>query len=430
MAVLPVEFLYGLYLGVLVGIVPALVAWALGFGFRYLTGVTVPGFAVVGLSVAIAGAQGGLLALTDPSVVTSANQARLTVALLVVLMGSLYTHSVGDRMAQEFPRKLSLRSLTERTLSTDVVELVGGRGQVRVTVSGEVGDLEGYPPMPADLRTTLRSGEWTFPADLPLPELETRVADRLRTEYDLAEVSVRLDERARATVSAAPPVGAVSRRVPSGRRAVSVDALVPTGLARGDEVTLLDGDDAVDGTVVSATPGGDGESADRRSKSDADGGDGGTRGDGVARRDGEAETTSGSASARPLSAPVASAAAGGEGRVTIAAPPADARRLLAATPDRLLVNSRGVRREFELVSLLRRAGQRFRRFTVREGGALDGVSLGDVGVRDTYGVAVLAVRHGGAWTLAPRGDQRVAAGDEVFAVGATAALSAFEGAVA
>jgi hypothetical protein len=406
MATLPVELLYGLYLGVLVAIVPALVSWALGFVFRYLTGVTIPGFGVVGLAVTIAGAQGGLLALADPTITESVNQIRLTIALLVVLMASLYAHSVGDRMAVDFPRKLSLRTLTERTLSTDVIELVGGRGQVRVTVAGDVGDMEGYPPMPADLRASIREGEWTFPADVPLAELEARVADRLRTEYDLADVSVTLDERARATVSAAPPIGAVSRRVPSGERAVSISALIPTGLARGDEVTVVAGDDEVDGTVVSLRAG---DASPAAGSAAVDGG-----------------ATEADAGERPPTAPVA---AGGDGRVTLSTAPADARRLLSATPNRLVVNSRGTRREFELVSLLRRAGQRFRRFSVGDESALAGVSLAEAGVRDAYGVAILAVRHEGAWTLAPRGAQRVDVGDEVFAVGPASAMADFEEAV-
>ena len=214
MASVPVEVVLGIYLGVLTGIIPALVSWALGFVFKYVTGVTVPAFGVVVLAVAIAGVNGGLMALNDPTFTRSSNQIRLSVALIVVLMLSLYAHNAGDKMGVEFPRKLSLRKLTDRTLSTDVVELVGGRGQVDVRVSGDVGDMEGYPSVPADLRREIREWAATFPADVPVVELEGRVADRLRTEFDLADVAVTLDERARATVSAAPPLGGLSKRVP------------------------------------------------------------------------------------------------------------------------------------------------------------------------------------------------------------------------
>jgi hypothetical protein len=402
MASLPVEVLFGVYLGVLTGIVPALVAWGLGFVFKYVTGVTVPGLAVVVLGVAVAGVNGGLLALNDPTVTGSDYRVRFTVAILVVLMMTLYAHSMGDRLGAETPRRISIRRLTERTLSTDVVELVGGRGTVRVTVAGAVGDVEGYPPAGEQLREAIRTGSWSFPADLPLPELESRVADRLRTEYDLAAVDVRLDERGRATVAVAPPLGAVSGRVGAGERAVSVQALLPTGMARGEAVTLVADGDRFEGTVVAASSG-DGRTDDEDPP--------------VPATDAEGEWPA--ATAAPTTA-------GGEGRVTLAVDRGVAPAVLAADPTGLEVRSRGTRREFELVSLLRRAGKRFRKLTVAEGGALAGKTLGESGARDTYGVAVLAVRHGGSWRLAPRGDHPVVAGDDLFLVGTRQALGDFE----
>jgi hypothetical protein len=269
--------------------------------------------------------------------------------------------------------------------------------------------MEGYPALPADLRASIREGSWTFPADIPLVELETRVADRLRSEFDLSDAAVRLDEHARATVNAAPPIGALSRRVPVGKRAVSVTALLPTGLVAGDEVDVVVGEETVSGTVLSATTGAktatDGEHAAT---------DGGT----------DNPTTPTAPAATPTTR-------GGRGRVTLVVSRHDAEFLLgASTVDRLVVNSRGVRREFELLSLLRRSGRRVRKLTVREGGALDGLTLGEASVRDHYGVVVLASRHDGAWRISPRGSQGVAAGDDLFVVGTRDALGAFEEAVA
>jgi hypothetical protein len=372
------------------------VSGVLGFLFKYITNVTIPGLGVVVLSLAIAGANGGLMALNDPTIVGSGE--RFVVAIVVVMMLSLYAHSQGDKLGASVPRRLNLRKLTERTLNTDVVELVGGRGQVRVAVAGEVGDMEGYPALPADLRTNIRDGEWTFPADVPLVELESRVADRLRSEFDLADVAVRLDERAQATVSAAPPTGALSKRIPAGRRAVSVTALLPTGLTRGDDVDVVAGGRTVSGTVLSARS--DGGTADTPAT------DGGT--------DTAGETVT-----------------GGEGRLTVSVTRSDAEYLVGvSTADRVVVKSRGVRREFELVSLLRRGGRRFRKLVVSEGGVLAGRTLGAASVRDHYGVAVLAVRHGGAWRVAPRGAQAVSAGDELVVVGTREALATFAEAAA
>ena len=147
MASIPVEILLGIYLGILTGIGPGLVAWTLGFGFKYFTGVTIPGFAVVVLGVALAGVNGGLLALADPSVTQSANAPTVVAAILVVTAITLYAHNRGDAMGATTPRRLSLRRLGNRTLPRDVVELIGGRDEVRIRVSGEVADMEGYPPV-------------------------------------------------------------------------------------------------------------------------------------------------------------------------------------------------------------------------------------------------------------------------------------------
>lgn len=411
MATLPVEILYGLYLGALIGVVPVLVAWAMGFIFKYVTGVTVPGLGVAVLAVAIAGANGGLLALNDPTLTASGNQIRLTVALVVVLMGSFYAHAVGDRLGTQLPRRITLRRLTERTLSADVVERVGGRGQVRVQVTGEVGDIEGYPPLPADLRATIRDTSYAFPADLPLAELEERFVDRLRTDHDLVEVTARLDERAQATVNAAPPVGGLSKRVAAGERAVTVRAPVPAGLASGDRVAVT-----ADGTTREATVLGVAAA---------------TTGATDAKPAGEEPTATPNPAPSPATGTSATVAPC-EARVTLGLDREGATALVGADVERLVALSRGTRREFELVSLLRRAGKRFRRLTVGGDGALDGVTLGDAAVRDSYGVAVLAVRgrDDGGWSLAPRGEYALAAGDALIVVGSRDALDRFAGAVA
>jgi len=410
MASFPVEVLFGLYLGILTGIIPALVSWAFGFTFKYVTGVTVPAFGVVVLAVAIAGVNGGLMALNDPTFTRSANQVRLTVAVIVVLMLSLYAHNAGDKMGAEFPRKLSLRKLTDRTLSTDVIELVGGRGQVAVRISGDVGDMEGYPSVPADLRREIREWTATFPADVPVVELESRVADRLRTEFDLADVAVTLDERARATVNAAPPLGGLSKRIPSGKRGVSVRALLPTGTARGDEVALATPDRTYHGTVVSLRSD---WARDAARAADASATDGGTE-----------------PAPDPAATPSLPVADGGDGRLTVAVDTGQASSLLGSAVDRLTVQSRGTRREYELLALFRRAGNRVRKVTIREGAPVAGTTIGDAALHDTYGVTVLAVRHGGRWQFAPRGSQALVAGDDLFVVGPYDAVSAFREAVA
>ncbi|QUO48639.1 MULTISPECIES: potassium channel family protein [Halorubrum] len=415
---LPVEIVFGVYLGVITGIVPALVAGTLGFVFKYVTDVTIPGLGVVVLSLAIAGINGGLLALNDETIRSSERAPAILTAIVVVLMLSMYAHAQGDRLGASVPKRISLKQLRDRTLSTDVIELVGGRGRVSVEVAGEVNDMEGYPPLPADTRTAILDGDWTFPADLPLAELEDRFAERLRTELDLADVAVRIDEQARATVAAAPPTGALSKRVPAGKRAVSVSALVPTGIARGDVVRVITPDLDAEGAVIAARSSGKPEPGGGAAPKPAPAAGDGPDPDDDARTDGGEDAV---ASPPAATAPTTT---GGEGRVTLALDRSEAAALLRADRGRVLVLSRGTRREYELTALLRRAGKRFRKVSVVAGGPLDGHTIGEAEIREAYDVAVLAARHE-SWIIAPDGSQSLSAGDDLFVVGSRDAIDRF-----
>jgi len=400
MTAFPLQILLGVYLGLVTGIVPALVAWVLGFTFKYFTNVSIPGFGVVVLALAIAGVNGGLLALNDRAIVGGVNGVAVLVAIVVVLMLSMYAHAKGDQMGAATPKRLTLKKLADRTLSADVVDLVGGRGEVSLQITGEVGDMEGYPPLPAELRRAIREASIALPADLPISELEHRAEDRLRSEFDLADASVRIDERGHATVAAAPPTAGLSKRVPAGKRAVSVTTMVPTGTAAGDEVTIRTPESTYEGTVVSVRPA-------------------------TAGGDATPPATDGGTEAEAPSPPAAKTAAGGRDRVTVAVSREAAGALLEREVTGLTVRSRGERREFELLALLRRSGKRLRRVTVREGGALDGHGLGEVGVHSEYGVVVLAARGDDGWTLVPGSKYAPAAGQELFVVGTPADLDAF-----
>lgn len=412
---IPLEILRGMYLGILTGVLPALLAFGFGFLFRYVTGVSIPAFAVIVLGLALAGVNGGLLAFVDPSITQSANSVALMTAVVVVLMLSLYTHSLGDRLATTVPRHFSFRSIRETTISADVVDFVGGRGEVTVSVVGEVRDMEGYPPIPEPLREALGAVEWRFPADLPIEELEARMAERFRTEFDLQAVEVAIDGRGRANVAAAPPHSGVSRRLESGMRAVSLEALVPTGVARGETVTVLTDDSAVDGIVVSARSGG--ATGERPAKPPSTS---------VAVADESVDEPTPEFTS-PERAPTTT---GGRGRITVAVTPGEARRLLDASDARVVVTSRGSRREYELVSLIRRAGQQLRKVTLGADGPFENVRLDEANLRADFGVAILALRTDSEWTVAPGGDTRLRAGTEVYVVGTRDAVERFREGVA
>jgi hypothetical protein len=406
MASLPADVLLGLYLGVLAGIVPALLVWAASFGFTYREGLSLPQTYASALGVALAGIFGLLLATLGHGVAASAGPVRLLVATVIVAGLAAYAHSKGDRMAAEFPRRLSLGGFGQETVTHDRADLVEDGTAVHVQVVGEVSDMDGYPALSEQLRARLRNAEMELPADLRLGELETRFEQRLETVYDLASVEADIDETGRARLAAAPPFSGLSKRVGGGRHAVSVSGLVPTGIARGDEVTVITPDAQVRGTVVSAS-------------TDADEVEG-------ARPAIEPNSTDSAATEDEEYGPVRTPTTdGGEGQVTVAVTRTDVAPLLRAPEAKIVVESRDIDREYEVVSMLRRAGHHIQRVPVRAGSRLDGATLGTTDLREREDVAVLAVRKEAGWQIAPAGETTLWAGDELFAAGTRDNLDSF-----
>lgn len=396
------QIVTGLYIGAVTGVFTGFLAFLLAFTFRYVAGVKLSDRMGLLIGLSIAGIHGGLTRLLrEPELL---NSPTIVTAMLAVMMLTLYAHNKGLDLAEALPSGIGIgpRRLWRRTVSASVVERVGRFGQVRVRVVGEVDDVEGYPPPPEALRREIRDEEWTFPADLPLDELERRLADTLRTDYDLEDAIVAIDTRGRASVAVAPPASNLSRRVPTGRQAAAVDVTVPAGLAAGDEVTLTLGEQRVTGTVLSAATETDGT----RDEQDAD-----------ARSASEGGSDEAAEGAEPALPPTAETQRGGAGRIAVAVETGDLRTLIERDPDGVVVRPRGRRREYELVALLRRGNNRFRRLTVRPGSAFDGARLGDHDLRTSYGADVLALRRAGGWEFAPDGDTMIGAEDELFVTG-------------
>jgi len=407
MASLPADVLLGLYLGVLAGTLPALAVWAASFGFTYREGLSLPQVHATALGVALAGLFGLLLVTLGQSVAAAAGPVRLLVATLFAAGLSAYAHSRGDRMAVEYPRRLPLGGFGRETIAADRADVVDDGTAVRVQVVGEVSDMDGYPSLPEELRARLRTVEMELPADLRLGELETRFEQRLETIYDLANVEADVDEGGRARLAAAPPFSGLSKRVDGGRHAVTVSGLVPTGIARGDEVTVITPDAQVRGTVVSAQTDAD-EVAGARPSIEPN------VTDAVAEEDDEEYG--------PVRTPTTD---GGRGEVTVAVTRTDVGPLLRAGETKIVVESRDIDREYEVVSMLRRAGHQIRRVPVRAGGRLDGATLGRTDLRERDDVAVLAVRKEVGWEIAPPGETTLRPGDELFAAGTRENLDTF-----
>ncbi len=401
------EVVLGVYIGLLAGVFPALIAFLFGFAFKYFTDVTVPGLGVIVVCGTIAGISGGLMGIMDPAIAES--WAGIT-AIVVILMACLWAHGVGDRLGDRTPRRLTLSLLRNSKLTADLVERVDNYGQVEVRPIGDITDIEGYPPLPQELHERIRNRSWRLPADLSLTELEARVEQELLDEFDLAEVAVSVDRRGRARIAAAPLAGVLSRRVAKGKHAVSIHTLLPTGLARQDDVSLQLPNGDVRGPVLSAKSNG----AERGQPVGA-AGDLGTEGP----ADGESDAGG---------VPRAPTTDGGEGRVTIAVDRDELESVLRYDFAPLTVHARGTQREYEAIAVLSRQGNQFRKLVVDDDSGLAGHDLRELGIREEYGVLVISLRRGNEQFISPTGDVRIEAGDELIVVGPRRGIREFEGA--
>ncbi|NHN40940.1 potassium transporter TrkA [Halorubellus sp. JP-L1] len=370
MVSLPVEVLVGISLGLVLGVVPASLAGLIGFSLEQYVDRSLPQFAAVLLTLPLAGGLGYLASIVQRNV---NYLPRYVIASFVVVMITIYANSQGQKLAHRMPTDLADASRSERTLSEEAADDVDGLGQVTIRPTGDVGSLDGYPAVGPKLAASLSETAWRLPADLPLSEIETRLADDLRSTHDLAAIAVSVDARGRATIDAAPQSKDLARRVPEGHRAVSVAALAPTNLSPGDHVSVDAESSSVAGTVVSV---------------------------------GEV------------------AASGPERRVTVAVPTADARVLLEADGTLVVAHSNDTSHEYEALSYLKRAGETVREVTL-DAGLVDAVANESV---DMYALAVEADvgRDGvGGWSFDPTGDDLVP-GRAAFLVGDATAMAASE----
>lgn len=389
------EVLAGVYLGLIAAVVPGFIAFAIGFGFKYFTDITVPGLGVVALGSALAGVSGGLLGLLEPEIAES--WTGIT-AILVILMACLWAHSQGDKLAAETPRQLTLSRIRSSRLSIDFADRVDPFGQIRIRPIGTIEDIEGYPPLSEHLREELARGSWRFPGNLSVDELEQRLETRLLADYELSEAVVTLDARGRAQIAAAPTNAGLSRRVPAGKRAVTIKTLLPTGVGRGDVVSVRLPEGDVTGQVVSARTTGVPEESVPDEPEERDD-DEGTEDDPSPPQKKPGTTT------------------GGDGEITIVLAFEDARRLMQTEFAPTIVHSRGKQREYAVIGLLKDDGNVFRYAEVRESSEVVGASIGELDVRGVYGISILAIRRSNERTIAPTDETRIEAGDELLVVG-------------
>lgn len=333
----PGEVLIGVTFGVLIGITIAFVIGIVSFLSRQYGGYAVPDLLVAILIVGLFGVNVYALGIYEADTQVA---PRLAFAGLTVVILGLYGHSQGSGLASRLPRETAWPTQRKRRLSGEAVESVDGLGQVTLRSTGTVREIEGYPPLPPATKQALETRSWQLPADLPLDELEHRLEDRLKTTHNLAEVSVSVDARGVTTIAAAPPATGMARRIPEGHRALSLEVLLPAGLAAGDRVTITCGDETIEGIVLGSNQ------AHQRHESLTNG------------HDPAPESAD-----RPLDRQHATV---GSGHVTVAVDTAAAGTLLSGEVSHLFVQPQGQNDEFGAFATLEASGRTVRQITLTD----------------------------------------------------------------
>lgn len=342
------------------------VAAAAAFLFRWRTGNQVPDGAalLLGLGsvalylngrIALVQFLGGGEEILDPLVVATN---------LGVLVASAMTALAGWQLGDSYGASRRL----QEALTPRVSPLVRATGRfIVLELPDEIGDIDGYDPLPAEKKSEIAGKTYTFSRGLTLEELRSALTTKLQKETGIAQVDTEL------TVD-----GDVTYLAVGGREAGIGPTLAPKAAA-----TAITADPA-----LTASPG-----------------------DTVQIWDGEKRV--GTAELR----------AAVETTATVSARRSIIESLDPETKYRLMTLPVEERIDRLFVSMLRRADETMSTFTVAENATLDGEVVG------TLGLTVLAVEtEAGTTETLPADDREIVAGDRLFVIANPAQLRRAEAA--
>jgi hypothetical protein len=196
---------------------------------------TLFGLAAAGLSLNTLFLFGQLSGPDGSSVFNLATVAFNLVALGVAAVAAPIGRSVGDRVAAE-----TVAAVGTTELEGEVSRLVGVVGSVRsVTLPEEVGDIEGYDPVPRATKERLAGKTLLFPRRLSGADLRERLAARITGDYDVGHVDVEIE--ADGTVSylaVGSRVAGIGHTLAPGSVAVCLRADPAAGAGPGDLVQV------------------------------------------------------------------------------------------------------------------------------------------------------------------------------------------------
>lgn len=179
----------------------------------------------------------GELVVGSAAVLAPGTVAFNVLALAVAGLTAPAGRTVGDRVARDL-----LTATGARELGDGVGRVARSLGRVAtVTIPDDVGDIDGYDPVPEATREALAGTTLVFPLDLATAERRERLAARLKEDYDVGYVDAEFDEAGALTHLA---VGArragLGPTLEPGAAAVAVRADPPNAASPGDLVAVYD----------------------------------------------------------------------------------------------------------------------------------------------------------------------------------------------
>jgi hypothetical protein len=329
-------------------------------GLSLLLGVGTVGtyLNTVGLLNTVIVDQGGNI--FDPGAVLF-NVVALGVAVLVAPVG----RRGGDRLATDL-----FAVSGAKQLDAEVSRIVRTVGRVTaVELPEEIGDMEGYDPVAAEVKESLAGKTLLFPRRLSVAELRQRLVTRLADDHGVGHVDLDLDDDGTVSYLAVGSRAAgLGPTLPAGAVAVAVRADPSTAASAGDVVQ-----------VWQPTP-----EPERLAT-------------------GELRATAGDTA-------------------TLVVDEADAETLMSDEQYRLVTLPAEPQADREFAGLLRAADETMGVVTVAEGSELVDTTVGDLPV------SVAAVRPvGGTVEAIPGRSRRVAAGDTLYVIARPDLLRRLEG---
>ncbi|WEL17699.1 TrkA, K transport system, NAD-binding component [Halorhabdus sp. SVX81] len=262
--------LLGAGFGLIVGTIVAGTTGSIGFASRYDRGHQLSTGAVVVVAGLLVGVLSLLIVTVSPGIeFTATEQYHLSFPTVRAMVGfgvehapfvgvfgvvstllGVYGYSQGDRIAGDMPATETSPGYNRRALAPKTVASADATGNISLDVTRDNRHVENGYSLSRGQWHAIESRAWTVPVDLPIVELESRLAARIQTTVGVDVSAVSIDQQGRATVTAEHSSKSVGPQLSDGQRAVTVRTVVPAELQAGDQVTLVSDADTVDGVVL------------------------------------------------------------------------------------------------------------------------------------------------------------------------------------